>query len=228
MINLYEKFSVKLEEKEYFKLCLFKDLLKEYNEKVNLTGITEDRDIHIKHFIDSLKGEKYFPKNSLCAEVGSGGGFPSVPLMIFREDLKFLLIESVGKKCVFLEEAIKKLSLNGEVINKRAEDLAVNSAYREKYDCVTARAVAKMNTLSEYCLPLTKRGGRFIAYKNYSEEEFSKAENALKILGGKYLTFDRYFLAEEEPERAIAVVEKISSTPLKYPRRQGKERSKPL
>lgn len=213
MIDKFEKFNI---------------ILKEWNNKFNLTSITDDLDVEIKHFLDSIKGERYFFKNANVVEIGSGGGFPSIPLMIIRSDLKFTLIESVGKKCEFLKFAIKELDLNGEVLNLRAEDCGKNGKYREKFDIVTARAVAKLNTLSEYCIPLIKKGGLFIAYKGEDNGEEIEATNAIKILGGKYKEKSTYTLYNNEINRTIHIIEKVENTPLKYPRGNGKERSKPL
>ena len=213
MIDKFEKFNI---------------ILKEWNSKFNLTSITDDLDVEIKHFLDSIKGERYFFKNANVVEIGSGGGFPSIPLMIVRSDLKFTLIESVGKKCEFLKFAIKELDLNGEVLNLRAEDCGKNEKYREKFDIVTARAVAKLNTLSEYCIPLIKKGGLFIAYKGEDNGEEIEGANAIKILGGKYKEKSTYTLYNNEINRTIHIIEKVENTPSKYPRGNGKERSKPL
>ena len=217
---------LKTEEKKE-KLKLFLNILKEWNEKFNLTSIKDDKEIEIKHFEDSLKGVFLFPENSSVVEIGSGGGFPSIPVMIEREDLKFTLVESVGKKCEFLKYAIEKLSLNAVVLNKRAEDLGKDKNYRESFDVVTARAVANMQTLSEYTLPLVKKGGVFIAYKSVNNE-MDLAKNAVKILGGKLKKEYKYNLSNDLGERVIYVIEKIENTPDKYPRGNGKERSKPL
>ncbi|MBR3804997.1 MAG: 16S rRNA (guanine(527)-N(7))-methyltransferase RsmG [Clostridia bacterium] len=217
---------LKTEEKQE-KLKLFLNILKEWNEKFNLTSIKDDKEIEIKHFEDSLKGAFLFPENANAIEIGSGGGFPSIPVMIEREDLKFTLVESVGKKCEFLKYAIEKLSLNAVVLNKRAEDLGKDKNYRESFEVVTARAVANMQTLSEYTLPLIKKGGVFIAYKSVNNE-MDLAKNAVKILGGKLKKEYKYNLSNELGERVIYVIEKIENTPDKYPRGNGKERSKPL
>lgn len=214
-------------EEQVEKLKKFLILLKEWNEKFNLTSIKEDKEIEIKHFEDSLKGEKLFKENASVIEIGSGGGFPSIPLMIVREDLKFTLVESVGKKCEFLKTVIENLNLNGVVLNKRAEDVGKDLLYRESFDIVTARAVANMQTLSEYCLPLIKVGGEFIAYKSVNDE-IKLAKNAIETLGGKYKDGFYYNLSENQGERIIYVIEKIKNTPDKYPRGNGKERSKPL
>ena len=147
------------------KFAAFYALLSEYNEKFNLTRITGEEDCFVKHFLDSAAGEKYFPKGANVAEIGSGGGFPSVPLMILRPDLTFTLVESTGKKCSFLERAVLELGLPARVVNARAEELAKKADFREKFDVCCARAVARLNTLAEYCLPFVKPGGLFVAYK---------------------------------------------------------------
>ncbi len=215
-------------EDKLIKYEKFRNLLKEWNGKFNLTSILEDKEIEIKHFLDSIKGEKYFTKKASVVEVGSGGGFPSIPLMILRDDLKFTLIESTGKKCEFLKFVIKELNLNGEVFNIRAEDAGKNPNFREKFDIVTARAVAKLNTLSEYCIPLIKKGGLFIAYKGEDNGEEIEGQNAITLLGGRYKEKDKYYLYNNENERTLHIIEKIENTPSKYPRGNGKERSKPL
>ena len=225
---LFKNNGVLLNDYQIEKLKEFKNLLVFYNNKFNLTSIKEENEIYIKHFYDSIYCEKYFGKNSKGIEIGSGGGFPSIPLMIYRDDLTFTLVESTGKKCEYLKEVIKTLNLKGEVINARAEDLGKNENYREKFDFVTARAVAKLNTLSEYCIPFIKEGGVFIAYKGENKEEIIESENAIKTLGGKLYKNENYFLPLNMGERNVYVIKKIEKTPLKYPRGNGKERSKPL
>lgn len=216
----------KIENNE--KLDEFKKLLLFYNEKFNLTSITDEKEMLYKHFLDSLAGEFLFPLNAKVCEVGSGAGFPSIVLKIFRDDLSFVLIESTGKKCMFLKEVINNLSLkNVEVLNGRAEDIAKNGDFREKFDCSTARAVAKLNSLSEYCLPFVKKGGNFIAYKGESAEEIKEASSALNILGGKIKDVYLYELCGYG-KRSLINIEKVKSTPAAYPRGNGKERSKPL
>jgi len=210
------------------KIKEFKKILLFYNEKFNLTSITDDEEIFYKHFLDSLAGEFLFKSGASVCEVGSGAGFPSIVLKIFREDLSFSLIESTGKKCSFLKEAIKELSLDKvEVINSRAEDMAKDPVFREKFDCSTARAVAKLNSLCEYCIPFIKKGGNFIAYKGEAEEEVKEASSAIKILGGKLKEVYSYDLCGYG-KRSLVNIEKLSSTPAAYPRGSGKERSKPL
>ena len=220
----YEVFEKNLEQFE-----AFRQILLEYNQKYNLTTIIEERDVYYKHFLDSAAGAHLFRENARVAEIGSGAGFPSIPLKILRPDLKIELFESVGKKCEFLQVVIEKLNLtNMRVFNKRAEDCAKDSNFREKYDHATARAVARMNTLSEYCLPFVKLGGTFIAYKSGNTEEIDEAFSAYKTLGGAHEQTFTYSLPKEYGDRTLAVVKKVKPTPNRYPRGQGKERKNPL
>lgn len=207
----------------------FRSLLLEYNQKYNLTAILEEKDVYYKHFLDSAVGADLFTENARVAEIGSGAGFPSMVLKILRPDLSFDLFESVGKKCEFLKVVVDNFGFMGvNIYNMRAEDALKEAKFREKYDFVTARAVARMNTLSEYCLPFVKVGGKFIAYKGGDREEIKEAESAYKVLGGKLKSKILYELPEGYGERTLAVVEKIKPTPAKYPRGQGKERKNPL
>lgn len=211
------------------KLEEFRALLLEYNGRYNLTAITEEKDVTMKHFLDSAAGMDLFKEGAKVAEIGSGAGFPSMILKLLREDLQFDLFESVGKKCEFLRAVVEKFHLKGvRVFNVRAEEAAKDKAFREGYDYATARAVAKMNTLSEYCLPFVKVGGAFIAYKSGDKREIEEAKTAYKTLGGRLKNVYEYALPEDYGERVLAVVEKIAPTPNKYPRGQGKERKQPL
>ena len=207
----------------------FRLLLLEYNQKYNLTAILEEKDIYYKHFLDSAAGVDLFKPNARVAEIGSGAGFPSMVLKILRPDLSFDLFESVGKKCEFLRAVVDNFGFTGvNIYNVRAEDAAKDMKFREKYDHATARAVARMNTLTEYCLPFVKVGGSFIAYKSGDKTEIDEAKNAYKTLGGKLQTAIEYSLPEGYGDRVLAVVEKLKPTPPKYPRCQGKERKSPL
>lgn len=207
----------------------FRAFLLEYNQKYNLTTITEEKDMYYKHFLDSAVGEFLLSKNAKCVEIGSGAGFPSLPLKLIRDDLQLDLVESVGKKCDFLRAVVDKFQLSGvHIYNLRAEDMARDSKFREKYDIALARAVARMNTLCEYCLPFVKVGGSFIAYKSGDVTEINEAKSAYKILGARLKEVISYSLPENYGERTLAVVEKIKPTPPKYPRGQGKERKQPL
>ena len=214
------------EKREAF--ARFGELLLRRNETFNLTAVTEEREMLYKHFLDSAAGEAFFPAGASVAEVGSGAGFPSLPLRLLREDLKFTLFESVGKKCAFLKEAAEELGLLNVTVEKmRAED-AARGNYREKFDVCCARAVARLNTLAEYCLPLVKVGGRFIAYKGEAEEEIAEAARAIRTLGGGKVHTVRFDLPEGYGRRTLVVVEKEKPTPAKYPRGRGKERSAPI
>lgn len=207
----------------------FRKLLLEYNKKYNLTTILEEKDVYYKHFLDSCIGEWLFKENSSVAEIGSGAGFPSMVLKIVRNDLSFSLFESVGKKCEFLSVVVDNFAFKGVNIYKlRAEDGAKDSKHRERYDYATARAVARMNSLSEYCMPFVKVGGEFVAYKSGDITEIKEAETAYKTLGGKLENIYSYSLPEEYGDRTLAVVKKLKTTPNKYPRGQGKERKNPL
>lgn len=224
--NVYEKIVFEEKREEFEK---FRALLLEYNEKYNLTSITEEKDIYYKHFLDSVIGERFFKEGARVCEIGSGAGFPSIPLKILRPDLKLDLFESVGKKCAFLQAVVDNFQFKDvHIYNIRAEEGAKSVEFREKYDHATARAVARMNTLSEYCLPFVKVGGSFIAYKSGDTTEIDEAKSAYKILGARLKGIETYALPENYGERSIAVIEKIKTTPMKYPRGQGKERKQPL
>ncbi len=223
----FYKNQIGVKKRELF--SAFRSLLLEYNEKYNLTTITEEKDMFYKHFLDSAMGAYLFKENARVAEIGSGAGFPSIVLKILRPDLSFDLFESVGKKCEFLNAVVDKLGFSGvRVYNLRAEACGKDKSFREKYDHATARAVARMNSLSEYCLPFVKTGGTFIAYKSGEQTEIKEAETAYKLLGGKLEQVIAYSLPEHYGERTLAVVKKLKPTPPKYPRGQGKERKNPL
>lgn len=203
-------------------------LLTEYNKSVNLTSITEKKEVYLKHFLDSVAGEKYLVRGAEVAEIGSGGGFPSLPLKIVRKDLRFTLVESTGKKCNYLRTCVDKLALDGvKVENMRAEDGGREKKFREKFDAAVARAVAPLNTLCEYCLPYVKTGGVFVAYKGDSGDELKQAERAICLLGGRTKEVETYTLPNGD-QRSLVVVEKVKETPLLYPRGHGKERKSPL
>ena len=227
--NIEELYQTEIRGKQYERLEKFRKMLLEYNEKYNLTAILEEKDVYYKHFLDSAAGVDLFFENAKVAEIGSGAGFPSMVLKILRDDLNFDLFESVGKKCEFLRAVVENFAFDGvHIYNIRAEDAAKDKNFRESYDIVTARAVARMNTLSEYCLPFVKVGGKFIAYKSGDTTEIKEAETAYKTLGGKLKKIYDYELPEGYGARVLAVVEKVKDTPTKYPRGQGKERKNPL
>ena len=229
MIKIIEKYQKEVFETKRDLFEKYRLLLLEYNEKYNLTSILDEKDVYYKHFLDSALGADLFTQNARVAEVGSGAGFPSMVLKILRPDLQFDLFESIAKKCEFLQVLVDKLGFSGvHIYNLRAEESGKDKTFREKYDFVTARAVARMNTLCEYCMPLVKVGGKFIAYKGGNNEEIPEAQTAIKALGGKQQTVIYYSLPENYGERTLAVVEKVKPTPPRYPRGQGKERKNPL
>ena len=228
-MDIEKVFSQQIKGEYKDKFEAFRALILEYNKRYNLTTILEEKDMYYKHFLDSAAGADLFKKGGKVAEIGSGAGFPSIVVKILRDDLSFDLFESVGKKCEFLHAVVDKLALtNMHIYNIRAEDAARDKNFRENYDNVTARAVARMNTLCEYCLPFVKVGGSFIAYKSGDTEEITEAESAYKILGAKCEEIIPYSLPENYGERILAVVKKVKPTPPKYPRGQGKERKQPL
>ncbi len=222
---------LELTENQIEKLKLYYELLIEWNEKMNLTAITEPEDVALKHFCDSILLLSYadIPQNSSLIDVGTGAGFPSVPIKIVRPDIKLCLLDSLNKRLIFLQEVVDKLGLeNVEIVHSRAEDGARKQNLREQFDFATSRAVAQLNVLSEYCLPYVKVGGAFLAMKGkYSEEEIANSKNAIKTLGGKIAKVDTYTLADSS-ERTIINVKKVSKTEKVYPRTSAKIKSKPL
>lgn len=207
-------------------LGTYYDFLVEYNRKVNLTAVTDEDGVILKHFADSLGGVGFIPEGAKLIDVGSGAGFPAVVIKIFRPDVDVTLLEPNGKKATFLVELILKLGLSGiRVIKDRAEIVA-RGKMREAYDVVAARAVAELNKLSEYCLPLVKVGGVFIAYKGKAEEEVESAMRAVKVLGGNVPEIHPYPL--DGNTRVVVVIKKAHSTPTEYPRQNNKITAKPL
>lgn len=224
-VNFYSQLVNQKYLAEFEKLY---EMLSERNKICNLTAICEKNEVFIKHFLDSVMGEKFFERNAKVAEIGSGGGFPSLPLKIIREDLAFTLIESTGKKCRYLQDVVDNFNFSAmNVKNIRAEDGARDINMREKFDVSTARAVARLNTLCEYCMPYVKVGGRFVAYKGDAEEELAEAKRAVKILGGEVECVEKYSLPGGD-KRTLIVIKKVKSTPEKYPRGNGKERKQPI
>lgn len=207
-------------------LKTYMDFLVEYNKNVNLTAITEENEVIVKHFADSLGAVNDIPSGARHVDVGSGAGFPAVVLKIFRPDIDVTMVESNGKKVLFLEKLIEKLGLSGiRAVKLRAEDVA-RSKDREGFDSVSARAVTELNKLVEYTLPLIKKGGYLYAYKGKSEEELKNAKNAIKTLGGKVKENRIYEL--EGQARSLIIIEKTDVTSKEYPRHNKKIISNPL
>ncbi len=220
-----------IDERKAKQLELYGNLLVEWNEKMNLTAITEPKEVVFKHFLDCLLFFKCIdlPQNASVIDVGTGAGFPGVVLKIARPDIKLTLLDSLNKRITFLNEVIEKLGLeNTEVVHLRAEDGAKKAEYRESFDIATARAVAPLNVLSEYCLPYVKKGGMFVSLKGpQAAEEIYGAEKAISLLGGeKPLLFTEEI--EEIGVRSIIKIKKISQTPPKYPRNSAKISKQPL
>lgn len=231
LLNFIKDYKITLTENQYEQFQKYFELLVEWNEKMNLTAITDESGVALKHFADSLSLLNFvdIPQNSTLADVGTGAGFPGVVLKIARPDIKLTLIDSLNKRLVFLNEVCSQLGIDAELIHSRAEDGARDEKLRENFDFVASRAVARMNVLSEYCLPYVKVGGAFCAMKGaQANEEFKESLNAINTLGGKLENKYFFELPENGGERAIAVVRKVRNTPQKYPRQSGKIKAKAL
>lgn len=225
-IKLFEKYNLNLTEEKLNKLNIFYSELIFYNNSFNLTAITEENEVFIKHFLDSIFPQFLIEKNSSVIDIGAGAGFPSLPLKIYRPDLNVTMIDSLNKRVNFLNDVIKKLELeNISAFHARAEDFAKTN--RESFDYAVVRAVAKIPTLIEYAFPLLKVGGRLLCYKGGDvEEELKQSENALKILGGVVERVEKFNL--EGNSRTIVLIKKFEHTPSKYPRSKNLPKLKPL
>ncbi|MDE6092410.1 MAG: 16S rRNA (guanine(527)-N(7))-methyltransferase RsmG [Ruminococcus sp.] len=223
----FQHFDVELSKTLYNKLDIYAEFLVEYNKNVNLTAITEPEEILYKHFIDSILLAKYadIPENASLIDVGTGAGFPSVPLKLFRPDLNITLLDSLNKRITFLQMLCEKLEIKAEFIHERAEAAGKMPELREKFDVSCARAVANMSVLSEMCLPFVKVNGIFTAMKG-PNENISNGNNAVQILGGKIEDICEYDISGEG--RKIVTVKKISHTPTKYPRNSSQIKKKSL
>lgn len=225
-----KKIGVDLGEYGADRFDSYAERLVRWNEHVNLTAITEPDDIVIKHFIDCLYIMKYvaFKKDEKLVDVGTGAGFPGMPLLIANPDLDVTFVDSMEKRIGFLRDVLKNIGLTGTRIHERAEVVGKDADYREKFDYATARAVAPLNVLCEYCLPLVKVGGLFVSLKGSSGmEELKAAENAINVLGGEVAKAVEYQLPNGDG-RSIIIIRKISQTPTKYPRKSKKIDTKPL
>lgn len=227
-MKLEDYIDLSIEQSKQFEM--YSDLLVEWNEKVNLTAITEKDEIILKHFIDSLTIAKYVDNNAKLIDVGTGAGFPGIPMKIYFKDLSVTLLDSLNKRIFFLQDVIEKLKLkNINAIHSRAEDLAIDSKYREKYDIATARAVSNLSTLLEYLMPYVKVGGKCICMKGPNvSEELKAAKNALKELGGEIEVVDNFKLPNSDLERNLIIIKKVKSTNKKYPRKSGIPAKSPL
>jgi len=227
---LAEKINVELTENNIENFYKYMNLLIDWNKKINLTAIIEPNDIILKHFIDCLVIDKYIKNDSTIIDVGTGAGFPGVPLSFVNEKSNFTLMDSLNKRIKFLDEVVHITnSKNIKNIHARAEELAKNKDYREKFDFATSRAVASLNVLLEYLLPLVKVGGIVIAYKGGNVgEEFAEAHTALEVLGGKVIKSIRFDLPNNYGERNIVIIEKVKPTPAEYPRSRNLPKIKPI
>lgn len=226
LISEFQKCNIELSQDKADKLLKLYEFLVEYNQNVNLTAITDFEEVVVKHFIDSVLPFSMIDikENSSFIDVGTGAGFPSIPLMIVRPDLKGTLLEALNKRCVFLEKACELTGVDVKVVHGRAEDYAKEK--REAFDFATARAVAAMPVLCEYCIPYVKTGGKFIALKSVNEDE-TLCEKAVKVLGGKIAEIKDYTITNGD-NRRLFIIDKVSQTPTKYPRNSSMIKKKPL
>ena len=220
------RFSVEQMDKFY----KYMNLLIEWNEKMNLTAIIEPNEIILKHFIDSITILKDIKDGSIVVDVGTGAGFPGIPLSIMNPTLKITLVDSLNKRLIFLQEVINELDLkNVELVHARAEEFGRNKKYREKFDIATSRAVANLATLSEYLLPLVKINGQAISMKaGNASQEIEDAKKAIKTLGGNINNIEEFKLPQSDIGRTIIIIDKISGTPGKYPRKPGTPAKEPI
>jgi 16S rRNA (guanine527-N7)-methyltransferase len=225
-----KELGVILKEREIDLFYRYMNLIEEWNERFNLTAISGQHDMVVKHFLDSLSIVKYFPGDAeTFLDVGTGAGFPGIPVKLAVPHLHVVLLESVGKKVGFLEEVISALSLEKiKAVKGRAEELGRMKEYRESFDLCAARAVAPLNILLEYTLPFVKVGGRLIAMKGKDAGEINQAQRALDILGGRVEKVESMILPGSDMTRNIILIKKFRQTPPSYPRKSGKPSKQPL
>lgn len=222
--------GVELDQTALDRFYIYYTMLIDYNTRMNLTAITEENEVIVKHFCDSLYplSKCQLKEGAMIIDVGTGAGFPGIPLLIARPDIKLTLLDGLNKRLVFLADVLKEIGLDAEIVHSRAEEGAQDKKYREKFDVVTSRAVARLNVLSEYCLPYVKKDGVFVSLKGPAAiEEIDEAKNALKLLGGTLADVQEYTLSDES-NRTLVTVKKTSTTPSKYPRHNSKIKKQPL
>lgn len=229
-IGKLKEFNIEINEEQIKSFEKYINLLLEWNEKINLTAITQPEEVKLKHFVDSLTVLKYINDDDKVIDIGTGAGFPGIPLKIMNENTKITLLDSLNKRINFLNIVIETLNLrNIQAIHGRAEEIARNKLYREKYDVAVSRAVANLSTLSEYMLPFVKVGGKCICMKGANvNEEIEKAKNAIKELGGEIERVDNFYLSDNDNERNIIIIRKVKETSSKYPRKAGTPSKEPL
>ena len=227
-----EKLNILLEDEQVNQFYKYMNLLIEWNKNINLTAITEPSDIILKHFIDSIYVSKYIeiPANSSIIDIGTGAGFPGIPLKIIRKDLNITLLDSLNKRIMFLDNVINNLDLKDiSAIHGRAEEMGKNKKYREMFDYAISRAVANLTVLSEYMIPFVKLGGKSICMKGGNiKEELENSQKALGILGGNLLHVEEFNLLDTDIKRSLIIIEKCKITPIKYPRKPGTPAKDPL
>ena len=225
-----DELKIELNEKQINQFYEYMEILLHWNEKINLTAITQPDEIILKHFVDSITISKNIRQGTTLVDVGTGAGFPGIPLKIIRDDLKITLVDTLNKRIVFLQDVIQNLGLkNVKTVHARAEDLARNKMYREKFDYATSRAVANLSVLVEYMLPLVKIDGSCLCMKGPDiENELDSAKNAISILGGRFVKMDNFLLPKSDMVRNVVVIKKIKGCPLKYPRKAGIPVKEPL
>ena len=232
LIENMKMISVELTDKQVSQFIKFYEMLVEWNKVMNLTGITEYDEVVMKHFVDSLSIVKIDGLAGVKSiiDVGTGAGFPGIPLKIAFPEIKITLLDSLNKRINFLNAVIKELGLEDiETIHGRAEDFAKKTEYREQYDLCVSRAVANLSTLSEYCLPYVKVGGRFIPYKSGEiDEELNNSKKAVQILGGKIEDVVKFQLPDTDIGRSFVKIKKNKNTAKKYPRKAGLPAKEPL
>jgi len=224
--------GLKFDQHKYDQFMLYKDLIKEWNEKINLTAIKEDEEIIKKHFIDSMKVFKFDElKNAKnVIDIGTGGGFPGIPMKIIKPEVNIVLLDSLNKRIIFLNEVIKQLDLkNIKAIHGRAEDFAQEKQYRERFDVAVSRAVANLTVLSEYCIPYVKIGGYFVAMKGPAvEEEIKASKNAIRMLGGRIEHIEKVQIEDSDLNHNLVIIKKVAITNRNYPRKAGLVAKNPL
>lgn len=230
MNNKLNKIGLELENKQIEDFYSFMNMLIEKNKVMNLTGITDPKEIILKHFVDSLTVLKYIDKNNKVIDVGTGAGFPGLPLKIAKESLEITLLDSLNKRINFLNEVIENINVGKiEIIHGRAEDFGQDAKYRERFDIAISRAVAPLNILIEYMLAFVMVGGKCICMKGSNcDEEIENAKKAIEILGGKIDKIERFNLPDSEDNRTILIIKKIKKTDRQYPRKAGIPTKKPL
>ncbi|MEY8531154.1 16S rRNA (guanine(527)-N(7))-methyltransferase RsmG [Lactobacillus taiwanensis] len=228
------KYGFELSDNQKGQFATYYNKLIEFNKKVNLTRITDEDEVYLKHFFDSITPLLEFPdlfkgEKTLC-DVGAGAGFPSLPIKILCPNLRITIVDSLGKRLKFLDELVNDLDLDEvTLVHSRAEDAGQNKNLREKFDLVTGRAVARMSVLSEYCLPLTKVNGDLVALKGpKAQDELAEAKHAIEVLGGEVEDVKELTLPDTDDERTLIIVKKVKTTPKKYPRQAGTPNKKPL